>query len=189
MTANTETAPATTAVEALQQGGVIAYPTEHCFGLGCDPDNEAAVNKILAIKQRDVSKGLILIAADYSQLLPYIADDQIPQDKRFAVLSKWPGPYTLLLPAKSTTPEYLTGRFETLAVRVTDHPVARQLCRDFGKPLVSTSCNLAGEPAYIEPEDVTNAFAESLDFIVKQPCGGRDKPSTIINPLTGETYR
>lgn len=179
----------TDAVEKLKQGGVIAYPTESCFGLGCDPDNQAAVEKILNLKQRDVSKGLILIASSYSQLLPYIDDLKIPQDKRFSVLSYWPGPFTLLLPVRSTTPKFLTGQFDTLAVRVTDHPTSRALCEAYGKPIVSTSANLAGQPSATQYQAVVDIFKDDLAYIVNAPIGSNPKPSTILNPLTGEQFR
>ena len=175
--------------ECLDQGGVIAYPTESVWGLGCDPDNQQAVQKILSLKQRDINKGLILIAANYSQLLPYISDKQIPQDKRFSVLSKWPGPVTLLLPANPKTPEYLTGQFDTLAVRVTDHQGVCDLCNTFGKPLVSTSANPSGEDAAATIEQVQAYFNGQVDMIVDGKTSGRDKPSQIINPLSGEIFR
>ncbi len=177
------------AVEGLTQGGVIAYPTESCFGLGCDPDNKQAVEKILALKQRPVEKGVILIASDYSQLTRYIDDAQIPQDKRYQVFSHWPGPFTLLLPIKQGVPDYLTGRFDTLAVRVTAHPVARELCRQFGKPIVSTSANLSGQDSAKTAVEVEAVFKTELDYILPGMIGESDKPSTIINPLTQQVFR
>lgn len=100
------------AKEAVKTG-VIAYPTEAVFGLGCDPSNEVAIQRLLSLKQRPAEKGVILIAADYSQLLPYVDDTAIPQDKRFSVLSHWPGPVTLILPARKTTSRLLTGGRDT----------------------------------------------------------------------------
>ncbi|WP_278361056.1 Sua5/YciO/YrdC/YwlC family protein, partial [Idiomarina abyssalis] len=95
--------------------GVIAYPTEAVFGLGCDPTNEVAIQKLLSLKQRPAEKGLILIAADYSQLLPFVEDSAIPQDKRFSVLSHWPGPVTLILPVRKSVSPLLTGGRDTIA--------------------------------------------------------------------------
>ncbi|EWH10936.1 Sua5 family translation factor [Catenovulum agarivorans DS-2] len=178
-----------TELEIVQQGGVIAYPTESCFGLGCDPNNQQAVLKILELKQRDINKGLILIASDYSQLLPFVDDAKIPQDKRYSAFSHWPGPYTLLLPAKSTTPKFLTGQFDTIAVRVTAHQGARDLCRRLGHALVSTSANLAGEESAKSAGEVARVFADQIDLIVAGEIGQSAKPSTIINPLTGEVFR
>ena len=84
-------------VQTLQQGELIAYPTEAVFGLGCDPDNEGAVNKLLALKRRPVNKGLILVANTYSQLLLYVDDAKIPMHKRTEIFSSWPGPVTMVL--------------------------------------------------------------------------------------------
>ncbi|WP_017444221.1 L-threonylcarbamoyladenylate synthase [Gayadomonas joobiniege] len=185
----TETSLYSPAIAAIEQGGVVAYPTESCFGLGCDPNNQAAVLKILELKQRNISKGLILIAHDYSQLLPFVDDGAISQDKRFQVFSHWPGPVTLLLPAKPNTARYLKGDFDTIAVRVTNHPVARELCRQADTALVSTSANLAGQPSAVSAQEVKNIFAEQVDYVLDQPIGQRTKPSKILNPLTGEVFR
>lgn len=179
----------TQAVDALTEGGVIAYPTESCFGLGCDPDNLQAVEKILQLKQRPQEKGVILIASDYSQLMRYVDDSKIPQDKRYQVLSHWPGPFTLLLPTLDSVPSILTGQFSTIAVRVTNHPIARELCRAYGKPIVSTSANLSGQPSAKSFSEVEQVFSEKVDFIVPGQIGESDKPSTIINPLTQEVFR
>lgn len=132
------------AVEVLNQEEVIAYPTEAVFGVGCDPDSEAAVTRLLALKQRPVEKGLILIAASFEQLKPYIDDAMLTQAQRETVFAAWPGPVTFVFPARTTTPRWLTGRFDSLAVRVTNHPLVVELCNAFGKPLVSTSANLTG---------------------------------------------
>ncbi len=140
------------AVEILKKEEVIAYPTEAVFGVGCDPDSEVAVNRLLALKQRPVEKGLILIAANYEQLKPYIDDSMLTPAQRETIFSAWPGPVTFVFPAQPTTPRWLTGRFDSLAVRVTDHPLVVELCRAFGKPLVSTSANLTGLPLVGQPK-------------------------------------
>ena len=88
----------TSAEEAYYQGGIIAYPTEAVFGLGCDPDNSQAIEKLLSIKKRSPEKGLILLAANYAQLLPYIDDSKIQQDQRVTILSRWPDGITQLVP-------------------------------------------------------------------------------------------
>lgn len=175
--------------EHLQQHGVIAYPTEGVFGLGCLPDDSVAVKKILAMKGREQSKGLILIAADYSQLLPYVDDNAIPQDKRFSVFSHWPGHTTLILPARKQTPDYLTGNHQTIAVRVTNFEPVRTLCRALETPLVSTSANLQGQAAARTIEDVQTMFGDKVDWIMPAEVGTAQKSSRIFNPLTQETLR
>ncbi|PTF27312.1 L-threonylcarbamoyladenylate synthase type 1 TsaC, partial [Staphylococcus epidermidis] len=105
------------AIDVLNEERVIAYPTEAVFGVGCDPDSETAVMRLLELKQRPVDKGLILIAANYEQLKPYIDDTMLTDVQRETIFSRWPGPVTFVFPAPATTPRWLTGRFDSLAVR------------------------------------------------------------------------
>ncbi|QFI56123.1 Sua5/YciO/YrdC/YwlC family protein [Aeromonas simiae] len=177
------------AVAALKQEGVIAYATEAVFGVGCDPDSEAAVHKLLAIKQRPVEKGLILIADTLEQLLPYIDIAALTAEQRATVEASWPGPFTWVMPARATTPKWLTGQFDTLAVRVTAHPQVRALCRAFGKPLVSTSANLTGEEPGRTTAEVVAALAGRLDYVLPGEVGGRAKPSEIRDARTGTVLR
>src|SRR5690606_18531279 len=111
------------AIEVLNKENVIAYPTEAVFGVGCDPDSEIAVNRLLALKQRPVDKGLILIAASFEQVKTYIDDSMLTDTQREALFSRWTGPVTFVFPAPATIPRWLTGRFDSLAVRVTNHPL------------------------------------------------------------------
>ncbi|MBN1084322.1 L-threonylcarbamoyladenylate synthase type 1 TsaC [Erwinia sp. V90_4] len=175
-------------VAQLRQSAVIAYPTEAVFGLGCDPDSEAAVMQLLALKRRPVDKGLILIAADYQQLLPYIADEQLSAEQKERMFSRWPGPVTWVLPARQETPHWLTGRFSSLAVRVSNHPDVVKLCQAFGKPLVSTSANLSGLPPCRNVAEVLAQFGEGFP-VLQGETGGRQNPSEIRDVLTGELIR
>lgn len=176
------------ALEALNNKEVIAYPTEAVFGVGCDPDSETAVMRLLELKQRPVEKGLILIAASFEQLKPYIDDSVLTDSQRETVFSRWPGPVTFVFPARASTPRWLTGRFDTLAVRVTDHPLVVELCQAYGKPLVSTSANLSGQEPCRNVEEVVAQFGESFP-VVKGETGGRLNPSEIRDALTGELFR
>jgi L-threonylcarbamoyladenylate synthase len=177
------------AKEAFTSGELLAYPTEAVFGLGCDPRNEQAVLKLLELKQRPLEKGLILLAADYSQLVPFVADLKIPQDKRFSVFSHWPGPITLLLPAALSTPAWLTGGSDKIAVRVTAHEPARQLCRALGSAIVSTSANFSGEPPLTTAPAVRETFGERVAWVMEDAVGGATSPSKIVDPLTNQIYR
>lgn len=176
------------AVDVLKKEHVIAYPTEAVFGVGCDPDSEAAVYRLLDLKQRPVEKGLILIAANYEQLEPYIDDSMLTDAQRSAIFACWPGPVTFVFPAKPSTPRWLTGRFDSLAVRVTNHPLVIALCETYGKPLVSTSANLSGLPPCRTAQEVWDQFG--ADFpVIDAPTGGRQNPSEIRDALTGELFR
>ncbi|TWX63255.1 Sua5/YciO/YrdC/YwlC family protein [Colwellia sp. C1TZA3] len=179
----------TTALETFQQGGILAYPTEAVFGLGCDPDNDGAIEKLLSIKSRSVDKGLILLAGDYAQLLPYIDESKIPQDKHLAVLSRWPDGITQLVAKNANTSVLLTGCFDTIAVRVTSQPDVVALCLATNKPIVSTSANLSGKSPAKTWQGIPNELADKIDFIIKGKTLGFDQPSTIIDALSGDVIR
>ncbi len=173
-------------VNQLRDNSVIAYPTEAVFGLGCDPDSEQAVMALLALKKRPAEKGLILIAASYQQLIPYIRDEELTSEQRERMFSHWPGPVTFVVP--SSAPRWLTGKFDSLAIRVSDHPDVQKLCNSFGKPLVSTSANLSGQEPCRNVQEVNSQFG--ADFPVLQGVtGGRTNPSEIRNVITGELIR
>jgi len=174
------------AADVLHRGGVIAYPTEAVFGLGCDPLNEQAVLRLLDIKQRAVDKGLILIAAHWRQLQPYL--EPVADDIRERLDESWPGPVTWLLQARPQTPTWLRGRHETLAVRVTAHPLAAALCDAFGGAIVSTSANASGRPPARSGLQA-RLRCPGTDLIVAGATGGRKHPSEIRNPYTGQKLR
>lgn len=179
----------TNPVEVFEQGGLIAYPTEAVFGLGCDPDNEQAVHKLLDVKQRPVEKGLILLAASYEQLKPYVDDLVLSSEQRDKILFRWPDGITQVLPCHPNTPKWLTGSFTTIAVRVTTQPDVVALCNQTNKPIVSTSANLSGQSPCQTWQQVEAALAERLDYVVKGETLGFEQPSTIIDGLTGEIFR
>lgn len=171
----------------MRAGGIIAYPTEAVYGLGCLPRERQAVFKILRIKRRSWRKGLIVVAADLDQLRPLI---DLPRGGlRAEILASWPGPVTWILPARPALPRWLTGARPTLAVRITDHPVARDICRRAGQALVSTSANRAGRPPHVRVLSLRRAFGAEVDYIVAAPVGGRARPSTIRSGDTGEVIR
>lgn len=174
------------AAHAIQQGGVVAYPTEAVYGLGCDPENEAAVHKLLALKQRPLHKGLILIAASMEQLLPWL-DVTAQQQQQLA--ESWPAAITWLVPASAKVPSWVKGQHTNVAVRVTAHPLARKLCELVGKPIISTSANYSGEPPTANAAVIEQQMGKDLDALVIGQCNMGDKPSTIIDLITGNTLR
>lgn len=175
-------------IQQLKMQRVIAYPTEAVFGLGCDPDSQLAVEQLLVLKQRPWEKGLILIAANYQQLLPYIDDSVLSPQQRILVLASWPGPVTWVMPKQASTPNWLTGIFDSLAVRVSAHPLVQELCLAFNKPIVSTSANLVGYAPCRTEQEVRMQFGNELP-ILSGTVGGREKPSEIRDALTGELFR
>jgi len=173
------------AVAELQAGNIIAYPTEAVFGLGCDPFNETAVLQLLALKNRAVEKGLILIVANWQQLEPLITPvDEIIKQK---ILQQYDHPITWVLPANEKVPEWIRGKHHTVAIRICEHPFARKLCELFGGAIVSTSANLEGRPPAKTAEEVARVF-ESL-FIVEGEVGEATSPSEIRDALTYRQLR
>lgn len=175
------------ATAVFNRSGVVAYPTEAVWGLGCDPFSEPAVERILAMKRRRRGMGLILIAADIQQLHPFLSGLSL---KQLAILKEtWPGPQTWLIPSNGVAPPWITGGRDTLALRVTDHPVAASLCRAFGGPLVSTSANPHGFPPAKTPLKVNLYFRAQLDYLVPGSLGRHDKPTPIKHLITGQILR
>lgn len=185
----TEPADISAAVAALKRGGVIAYPTEAVWGLGCDPFDEAAVLRLLAIKQRPVDKGLILIAGAPEQLDGLLDWEALAAERRAAVLASWPGPNTWIVPADARVPGWITGGHAGVAVRVSAHPVVVALCAAFGGPLVSTSANASGQPAATCRDRLDPVVLAQVDAVAGGETGGLASPSTIRDAGTGATLR
>ncbi len=175
------------AIIALQSGGVIAYPTEAVFGLGCDPRNELALARITDIKSRDAHKGFILIARSLDQLIPYLAPVQSEWQTQFDAV--WPGPVTMVVPCASGTSELLSGGRKTLAVRVSAHPLVQELCALFDGPIVSTSANRSGEPPCRDVASAVRVFGSKVDAVVDGSVGTLTAPTLIIDVCTGERLR
>lgn len=177
------------AATVLNAGGVIAYPTEGVWGLGCDPFNEAAVQRLLEIKQRPVEKGMILIAASLAQLADVLDLEALPAERLRAVQASWPGPNTWVMPARPRAPRWITGAHDSIAVRVTDHATVRTLCTIFGGPLVSTSANLTGEPAVRHRAELDPHLLQRIDGVCEGQTGGLEKPTSIRDAISGEQLR
>ena len=176
------------AARVVKAGGVIAYPTEAVFGLGCDPLNDKAIEKILQLKQRQQDKGLILVAANFSQLEQFL----LPLSK--SAIKKLEASWqqqsiTWLLPAKPSVSKLLCGKYSTLAVRVTNYQPVIKLCELLNSPIVSTSANPASrEPAknYLQ---VQSYFGNKIDFCLPGRTAGQQKTSIIQDYRTGMILR
>ncbi|MBF0610146.1 MAG: threonylcarbamoyl-AMP synthase [Magnetococcales bacterium] len=163
------------AVTALQQGKVIAYPTETVYGLGVDPFNEHAVNHLLQLKQRDAQKGLILLIPDLSWVnrLALVS----PISKRL-MEHFWPGPLTLVLPATPQLPPWLLTQHPTVALRLSPSPVVQHLLSLWPYPLVSTSANLSGQQQLSSPEEIQHLWQNQIAAIIPGQAG--NTPSTVV---------
>jgi L-threonylcarbamoyladenylate synthase len=166
------------AARVLHGGGVIAYPTEAVWGLGCDPYNEKAVQRLLALKKRPVDKGVILVAADMAQLQSLL--NHLDSTSLALLKRSWPGPNTWLIPdPDNIIPSWIKGQHTSVAVRVSAHPGVVALCKAFGGPLVSTSANPAGcQPAKTLLR-VNTYFEKKLDYCLPGSLGDLTQPTRI----------
>ena len=151
------------------------------MGLGCDPWDEDAVAEILRLKQRPAGKGLIVAASNIDQLSELVDFSRVPALEE--ITGSWPGPVTWLAPARRVTPHWLTGQHNTLAVRVSAHPVVQRLC-DAAGALVSTGCR----PARTRRR-VRAYFGQDVDCYVPGNVGGDPRPSVIRDAVTGRVLR
>mgnify|MGYP006177095389 FL=1 len=175
------------AATILNANGVIAYPTEAVWGLGCSPFSESAVEQILTMKRRRRGMGLILIAKDIEQFQPFLTD--ISSQELDELQESWPGPQTWLVPNNNVAPPWITGGRLTLALRVTDHPVAAALCAEFDGPLVSTSANPHGLPPAKSKLKLNSYFRTQLDYVVPGMLGKSSNPTSIKHLQTGAVLR
>jgi L-threonylcarbamoyladenylate synthase len=170
-------------MEALQQGGIVAYPCEGVFGLGCDPFSREAVEKLNKIKQRPLNKGFILIVANWDQVAPYVDIDLSGYDKKLNESEHT----TWVMPANSKAPAWITyhGR---LACRIIKHPDIWPVCQAFG-PIVSTSANKRGQLPARDAKTVEMLFAKALDFVFPSEVGSYGAASKIIDIQTQKVLR
>jgi L-threonylcarbamoyladenylate synthase len=175
------------AVRRIDSGGIIAYPTETLYGLGCDPFNGPTVLRLLALKQRSIEQGLILVASHFGQVEPLLAD--MPPATRKRVMYPCKQPVTWVLPCLPDVPYWMRGRHDTLAIRITAHPIAAGLCDRRGGPLVSTSANIHGRRPAIGPLSVHKAFNDQLDYVLHDPAVAANRPSEIRDGITGAILR
>ena len=171
------------AAQVIKKGGLVAYPTESCYGIGCDPLNARAVRRLLNLKRRPGYKGLILIASNPRQLQSYVS---VIDEK---VLASWPGPTTWLLKPKKNVPNWIRGNHQNIAVRISAHKIANKLCRATGFAIVSTSANLSGTVPMRTYRQVKTLFGSNLDYVLPGIIGKLKKPTPIINAKTQEVIR
>ena len=171
----------------IKAGGVIAYPTESVFGLGCDPFNEQAVLKLLSMKQRSVEQGLILIASNIRQILPLIQPQHA--DDLARALKTWPGHYTWVFPKSSSVPSWVSGKYNSIAIRVSNHPTVKLLCDRLNHPLVSTSANISKQVDLNSIKRIKEVFDDKIAFYIDAPTGNEKLASPIRDAHTLKILR
>lgn len=170
----------------LKKGGVIAYPTESCYGLGCDPKNYKAINKVIRLKGRSKTKGLIVIAGNLRQiyhLTKKLSDNDISRLKQY-----WPGFYSIILPVNHHLPKNLTGKHNKIAIRVTKHNQVQQISNYIKSALVSTSANKSGKQSIKSYRECVQYFGKNV-LVIKGDTMFQKKPSTIIDWQTKQILR
>ncbi len=174
-------------VSLMHRGGVIAYPTEGVWGLGCLPESLSAVSKILKLKNRSWERGLILVGSSIKQFHPYL--EGLPSAALDELNRVWPGPVTYLLPDNGYCPLWIKGKHLTVALRVTDHPTVRSICDRLESPMVSTSANPAGRIPARNGLQVRKYFPTGIDFFVPGELGSHTGASEVRDLLTGSIIR
>jgi L-threonylcarbamoyladenylate synthase len=170
----------------ILNGGILAYPTEAVYGLGCSAYCLPAIDRIIRLKRRNSSKGLIIVGSDIKQFEDIIDIDKILNISE--ILATWPGHVTWIFPAKPRVPDWLTGKNRGIAVRISAHSVVNQLCKKAGV-LVSTSANPTGLKAATDSAQVRGYFGNKLDYIYPGSAGQANKPSEILDAISGNVLR
>lgn len=176
-----------TAGRFLSAGKVIAYPTEAMYGLGCDIRHEAALARIIAIKNRPQNHGLIVVAAHWEQVAALTKP--LPADRYDAIFKSWPGHTTWVFPATNTVSPLITGHHQSIAIRISQHPIIQAICQHVGYPIVSTSANKHHEPAALDYATVQHTLGNEVDYIMPGTIGNAQHASQIIDARTGQLYR
>ncbi|MFC1528534.1 L-threonylcarbamoyladenylate synthase [Candidatus Latescibacterota bacterium] len=172
------------AVTVLKNGGIVVYPTETVYGIGCDPLNRAAYERIHRLKKRNDDKQMLLLACSLSQVEQFagrLADIPSRLAREF-----WPGPLTMVINTLSEIPEYLYGNSGGVAFRVTSHPVAASLANNSGYPITSTSANISGYPPVSNYEEALKMFGKEAEIVLENSIPFSGTPSTIIDLTSDE---
>lgn len=188
------------AAKLIRAGHVIAYPTESVYGLGCDPGNLLAVREILQLKQRSYKKGLILVASNVEQMIPYMADPSAQTITRIKASSDQV--VTWVIPANKNISSLLTGeqkpdvqqsktqsQTKTIAMRLSKHPFIFALCQQLGHPIVSTSANKTGKAMSWTALAVKRSFKTELKYIFNAKSGKNSRPSEIRDIISNQIIR
>ncbi len=175
------------AAATVLAGGIIAYPTESVFGLGCNPYDTQALAKLMQLKKRSPSKGLLLIASHVQQILPLI--QPLHANDLARALKTWPGHHTWVFPKSPKVLPHISGQFSTVAVRVSAHKVVKLLCDKLNSAIVSSSANFSNQATFTSIKQIKQAFGDKIDFYLDGELGKHAKPSPIIDAHTLKIIR
>lgn len=172
---------------AIKQAGVVIYPTEGVYGLGCDFRNQQAVQKLLSLKQRPISQGLILVASHIQQILPLIKPTHRSHLAR--ALKTWPGHSTWVFPSTPLVPNWISGEHQSVAVRLSNHDTVISLCNELDSAVVSTSANINGQTPMDNCLDLFDLWGSAVDYYLDLPLGGQAHASSIRQASDGKVLR
>lgn len=167
------------AVTHLRNGGIVAFPTETYYGLAIDPDCDLAVKKLFKVKNRPADKPLLLLIEEETQLHSIV--ESVPLAYRRLIKKYWPGALTLIFSAGRSLNHQVTGNTGTIGIRISPHPIARELVKRMGKPITATSANISGFPPAQTAQEVIEMFGPNIDFIVD---GGKTDGGLCSTVLT-----
>ena len=168
---------------AIARAEVVAFPTETSYGLAVDPFNPTAITKLFRLKGRDFAKPILVLIAEMSQLSELVT--AVPDQYQSLIDTYWPGPLTLIFPARPDLSPLLTGNTGTVGVRLSPHPVACQLIQTCGLPLTATSANPAGLPPAVSADQVRTYFGAKLDYVLDGGVAGGGPCSTVVGLADG----
>jgi len=171
------------ATSLLIKGELLLYPTETVYGMGCDATNLQAIQKIFEIKQRDQGKPLPILVDSLAMLKKYVAEPNAIETK--LIERYWPGPLTILFQSKGVLPKDIDAGTGKIAARISSHPIATQLVKELGRPLVSTSANLSEEPSALSPQDLARYFSSSNLSYLDGGVLKSSKGSTLVEVVEG----
>ncbi len=179
---NPEPAKIEQAVDSLNSGGIIVYPTDTIYGVGCDIFNKEAVKKIYQLKKRESKKPLSIICADFKQIAQYA----ILSDANYRLIKKvLPGPFTFILKAKNKLPATFIAKNKTVGIRIPDNQICLQIVKALERPIITTSLNLSGEDVMTSPSQLSKELANKIDLIIDVGSLPQE-PSTVVNLTTEE---
>ena len=170
------------AVDVLKSGGVIIYPTDTVYGLGCDIFNPEAIDKIYKIKQKSKNTGVSFICPDLKEISKYA----IVEDYAYRIMKKLlPGAYTFVLRATKFVPKEVLPKRKTVGIRIPNNEFCLKMVKELGHPIVSTSVNISGEEEYSDPEEMEKVFGDKVDLIIDAGILPKE-PSTVVSLIDGE---
>ncbi len=172
------------AARLLRQGGLIAFPTETSYGLGVDPFNAEALQRLFAVKQRQPDKAVLVLVAEQAQITELVAE--VPAVLRRLMAAFWPGPLTLVFPGRSTLPPLLTGGTGNIGIRQSPHPFASQLLHAFGGPITATSANRSGAPPATTAAEIQESLGSEIDLILDGGTTPGGAGSTLVGCDQGQ---